>query len=96
MTRLETNNIWRLHPALTEKVYETTILLICGLGGCREAAAHTGLLAKASRGLHFLQIYRVLFNRRAVSDGVSIKAEDAISDVKRWFSQQHGRWPYDS
>ena len=27
-----------------------------------------------------------------MSDGENIKVEDAISDVKRWFSQHYGRW----
>ena len=40
----------------------------------------------------FLQIYRLLYNRRVVSDGENIKVEDAVLDVKRWFSHHYGRW----
>ncbi|KAK3174783.1 hypothetical protein OEA41_002029 [Lepraria neglecta] len=98
----------QLHPALTEKVEETTILVVWGLGGAGKSQLILDYLRK-HRGDYtatfwieagrkesverdFLQIYRLLFNRGAVSEGESIKAEDAVSDVKRWFSRQHGRW----
>lgn len=87
---------------------ETTILVVWGLGGAGKSQLILDYLRqhrgdynatfwieagrKESVERDFVQIHKLLFHRGAVSERAIIKAEDAVSDMKRWFSQQHGRF----
>ncbi|KAG8525595.1 uncharacterized protein KY384_009239 [Bacidia gigantensis] len=98
----------QLHDHSIDEEDTTRILVVWGLGGSGKSQLvlnyidkykqdYTGVFwveagSKETLERDYIQIYQLLYGRLTAADQGTVKVEDAVLGVKRWFQGRQGRW----